>query len=235
MELVSKTGADSLQTTVLDSLFSASDSFSFDDRVRKQSVRRKLNPLFRTENALFHKTNYFLRKWPLAITSTAVFFLTTLCGFIGFNIINQTTMQFAACDTLFALGIFLLPTIIVSTLWIAALHPLSDAGAEIDKNSVVKIYEKLLPFATIFGIEKSWNNVLTIQYTDDTEPGFYSGISAFNAAYFASSMNNSLTQAWRHILLRPASAVAVAGKANVIHPILSSEEFLTGISKRTFG
>ena len=229
MELVSKTGADSLQTTVLNALFSASNSFNFDDRVRQQTVGQKLSPLFRAETASFYKTDYFLRLKPLAFTALAVILLAIGYGITGFIVTKQAIMQFANCDNLITLSIFLVPAIIISTCWVAALHPLSDAGAElrnkllglkmfmdvaeadrirvlqgvpefnhgaqtagaeVDKNSVVKLYEKLLPFATIFGIEDSWNKVLAIQYTNGTEPGFYSGVGAFDAAYFASSMNS---------------------------------------------
>lgn len=59
-----------------------------------------------------------------------------------------------------------------------------------DGKTIVKLYEKLLPFATIFGIENSWAKVLEVQYTDGTEPSWYYGNAPFNAAVFATSMSS---------------------------------------------
>ena len=53
----------------------------------------------------------------------------------------------------------------------------------------VKLYEKLMPYASIFGIEKSWNRVLEVEYGDYT-PDWYVGQGAFNAMAFSSTMNN---------------------------------------------
>jgi hypothetical protein len=53
----------------------------------------------------------------------------------------------------------------------------------------VKLYEKLIPYASIFGIEKSWNKVLEIEY-GDYSPNWYVGQGAFNAMVFSSTMNN---------------------------------------------
>ena len=53
----------------------------------------------------------------------------------------------------------------------------------------VKLYEKLIPYASIFGIEKSWNKVLEIEY-GDYSPNWYVGQGAFNSMVFSSTMNN---------------------------------------------
>lgn len=53
----------------------------------------------------------------------------------------------------------------------------------------VKLYEKLIPYASIFGIEKSWNKVLEIEY-GDYSPNWYVGQGAFNPMVFSSTMNN---------------------------------------------
>jgi uncharacterized membrane protein YgcG len=55
-----------------------------------------------------------------------------------------------------------------------------------DNTQLVKLYEKLLPYAMLFGIEKDWAKEFSALYTES--PDWYAGHSAFNAAYFAGSM-----------------------------------------------
>ncbi len=55
-----------------------------------------------------------------------------------------------------------------------------------DNTALVKLYEKLLPFAMLFGIEKDWAKEFAALYQHD--PGWYSGTSSFNAGYFAGSI-----------------------------------------------
>jgi uncharacterized membrane protein YgcG len=54
------------------------------------------------------------------------------------------------------------------------------------------LFEKLLPFAVALGVEKSWAKQFDHIYTK--EPEWYSGnYAAFNAAYFASNLGNSVS------------------------------------------
>lgn len=63
-----------------------------------------------------------------------------------------------------------------------------------DKAQVVKLYEKLLPYAMLLGIEKDWAEQFAKLYTQP--PDWYSGnTSSFNAAMFASSLNGFSTAA----------------------------------------
>jgi uncharacterized membrane protein YgcG len=59
-----------------------------------------------------------------------------------------------------------------------------DAG---DKGQLVKLYERLLPYAVIFGIEKGWAREMAPLYQQP--PDWYSGSGTFNAVYFASAMS----------------------------------------------
>lgn len=55
---------------------------------------------------------------------------------------------------------------------------------------VVKLYEKLLPYAILLGLEKQWSAVLGRFYeSTNTEPSWYGGNTAFNAAAFAAGMS----------------------------------------------
>lgn len=55
---------------------------------------------------------------------------------------------------------------------------------------LVKLYERVLPYAVLFGQEKEWNKQLGAQYeTANAQPDWYSGSLAFNAAAFSTAMN----------------------------------------------
>lgn len=66
----------------------------------------------------------------------------------------------------------------------------SVKGADTSRQGVVKLYEKLLPYAVIFKLEKSWLNELSryYEYSDVGEPTWYSGIGVFSAHEFSAAM-----------------------------------------------
>jgi len=78
----------------------------------------------------------------------------------------------------------------------------SVTGAErtpLDKTAtggpdVIKIYEKLLPYAVLFGLEKEWAGELA-KYYDETPPDWYQGsnITAFNVGAFAGAIGSLST------------------------------------------
>ncbi len=76
----------------------------------------------------------------------------------------------------------------------------SPTGAEREAVSVtgprqvLDIYEKLLPYAVLFNLEKEWAVELGRYYVDSS-PDWYSGTGAFNAAVFASSIGSMSTTA----------------------------------------
>jgi uncharacterized membrane protein YgcG len=60
-----------------------------------------------------------------------------------------------------------------------------------DTVQMLKLNEKLLPYAVLFGLEKEWTAELGKYYEETgTQPTWYSGSSAFNAALFASSISS---------------------------------------------
>lgn len=60
-----------------------------------------------------------------------------------------------------------------------------------DGGQIVKIYEKLLPFAVLWGVEDEWAKVLGTYYENlQTQPQWYGGTTAFNAGYFAASVGS---------------------------------------------
>lgn len=63
---------------------------------------------------------------------------------------------------------------------------------------LVKLYERVLPYAVLFGQEKQWNAQLGRYYeTANGSPDWYAGQTAFNAAAFSSAMS-SFSQASSH-------------------------------------
>ncbi len=74
----------------------------------------------------------------------------------------------------------------------------SVKGADTTHAGVVKIYEKLLPYAVIFKMEKSWLEELSryYEFDDVAAPVWYNGVGVFAASDFVhamTSMNSSLS------------------------------------------
>lgn len=71
-----------------------------------------------------------------------------------------------------------------------------------DTSQVIRLYERLLPYAILFGLEKEWGKVLEIKYGDNsTSPEWYQG-DAFNAVAFGSAMSgfsSSITKSFTHV------------------------------------
>jgi uncharacterized membrane protein YgcG len=73
--------------------------------------------------------------------------------------------------------------------------PKGELTEKIDVNDtakLVKLYEKLLPYAMLFGIEREWAKQFADLY-HDKQPDWYAGSSAFNAVYFAGALHNFST------------------------------------------
>lgn len=90
----------------------------------------------------------------------------------------------------------------------------SPSGAEklsintSDKQQLVKLYEKLLPYAVLFGIEKDWAEQIAPLYTQ--QPNWYSGSQAFNSAVFVSAVSN-LNSATTSSFSAPSSSGSSGG------------------------
>lgn len=60
-----------------------------------------------------------------------------------------------------------------------------------DDKKLIALYERVLPYAVLFGQEKEWNNRLAVMYEDaGAVPSWYVGHSAFSAAAFTGAMND---------------------------------------------
>lgn len=71
----------------------------------------------------------------------------------------------------------------------AAGAPVSTVA--LDPVTVLKLNERLLPFAVLFGLEREWAEVLSALHEQvGTEPTWYSGTSGFNAGVLASGISS---------------------------------------------
>lgn len=61
-----------------------------------------------------------------------------------------------------------------------------------DGAKMIKLYEKLLPYAMLFGIEREWAKQFADLY-GERQPDWYSGSSTFNAVYFAGALHGFST------------------------------------------
>ncbi|HRQ86914.1 MAG TPA: DUF2207 domain-containing protein, partial [Candidatus Saccharibacteria bacterium] len=60
-----------------------------------------------------------------------------------------------------------------------------------DSKQMVRLYERVLPYAILFGLETEWAKVLEVQYGEhNTQPDWYSGHGVFNAALFSTSLHS---------------------------------------------
>lgn len=72
----------------------------------------------------------------------------------------------------------------------------SIGGAMRTAENQVQLYERLLPYAILFGLEKSWAKVLEKVYDENSyQPDWYLGAAAFNAAHFSSAISSFSTAA----------------------------------------
>lgn len=60
-----------------------------------------------------------------------------------------------------------------------------------DPRQVLRIYEPLLPFAVVFGIEKAWSKQIVVYYEQvQQQPLWFSGPNGFSGAYLATALHS---------------------------------------------
>lgn len=63
-----------------------------------------------------------------------------------------------------------------------------------DSRRMLELYERLLPYAVVFGQEKKWASELAVRY-GDSAPGWYYGNAPFHAAAFSASVSSLTSSA----------------------------------------
>ncbi|WP_431779565.1 DUF2207 domain-containing protein [Microbacterium aurantiacum] len=71
-----------------------------------------------------------------------------------------------------------------------AVDAAGDAIDPDDPRQMLVLYEKLLPYAVVFGQEKEWADRLAVLYDRTGTPGWYVGTTGFNAAAFSSGISS---------------------------------------------
>ncbi len=66
-------------------------------------------------------------------------------------------------------------------------------GADVSHQGIVKVYEKLLPYAVMFKLEESWIKEMAkyYEYSDVSTPAWYIGVGAFSANDFSSALSSA--------------------------------------------
>ncbi|TAH35833.1 DUF2207 domain-containing protein [Candidatus Saccharibacteria bacterium] len=148
---------------------------------------------------------YFWIDWPLAV---GVVISAIIVGFFSFLMPNRTQKGAAAKDALAGLKLYMETA---EKDRIAMLQsPNAPYAAKTDApQQTVELFEKLLPYAMIMGVEKEWAKQFERIYT--TPPDWYNGNwAAFNTAYLVSSLNDSVG-AMNSSFAAPASSGSGSG------------------------
>lgn len=76
-----------------------------------------------------------------------------------------------------------------------------------DTEKLVRLYERVLPYAILFGSEKEWTKVLGKYYEQqETSPDWYVGNSVFNAVLFSSALSGFSATATKNSYSSPSSS-----------------------------
>ncbi len=149
----------------------------------------------------YFQTNPSKAKLPYLIGGIALIFVSVLgfpytLGLIASGIILLIGSQFMPART--AQGVTLREYLLGLKLYMQMAEadrikmlqsPHGELTEKIDVSDtakLVKLYEKLLPYAMLFGIEKDWAKEFANLYKE--APDWYSGSSNFSAGYFAASL-----------------------------------------------
>ena len=64
-----------------------------------------------------------------------------------------------------------------------------------DTKQIIKLYEKLLPFAVIWGVEDEWMQELVVHAGSENTPDWFRSTDGFNAIAFTNALRGSTTAA----------------------------------------
>lgn len=165
---------------------------------------KKIKQLARGKYALYYKDEAKRRPYKiLAIifaiigvltVNISIFFWVIVCAVLAYTLWIYTDKGLALYRYLLGLKEY------IKVAEVERLKMLqSPAGAEKvgainpnDPSQMVKLYERVLPYAILFGQEKEWNKALERYYTTtNTQPDWFTGTHAvFSAAAFSSAISN---------------------------------------------
>jgi len=165
---------------------------------------KKLKLLIEGQYALREKvpkTSRLFYRWAIATgifavltLSPALFFATVVIAVLGFIIRPLTDKGLALRRYVLGLNKYIKASETERLAFLQGPDTAQKVGYDVDPNNpgqLVKLYERVLPYAILFGQEKKWAKQLGDFYgQSQTTPDWYTGTSAFNAAAFASTMSS---------------------------------------------
>lgn len=163
---------------------------------------RKLKKLIEGQYAIREKsptTSAFFYRWTTGLLIAALLTLSPILlliagivALLGFFIRPLTDKGFELRRYILGLDKYIKAAEAERLKFLQGPDTAQKIGEFVDINNpgqLVKLYERVLPYAILFGREKQWAKRLGEFYaTSQTSPSWYSGTTAFNAAVFASAV-----------------------------------------------
>lgn len=127
--------------------------------------------------------------WPLALIGVAMASVVTCCGLIFRTPLEAKGVELR--DYLAGLKVYIELAEADRLRYLQSPQgALRTPVASDDPAQIVKLNERLLPYAMLFGLEKQWVKELGRYYDElGTQPEWYSGTAPFNALVFASALS----------------------------------------------
>ncbi|HZJ34933.1 MAG TPA: DUF2207 domain-containing protein, partial [Candidatus Angelobacter sp.] len=144
--------------------------------------------------------------------ATVIFFFGLVGVFVGVQIIRSTKPFSQKGRELFDYlkGLELYINIAEKDRLKVLQSPQGAEKSPIDVNNttkLVRLYERVLPYAILFGSEKEWTKVLGKYYEQqESTPDWYVGNSVFNAVLFSSALSSFSTTATSNSYSSPTSS-----------------------------
>ena len=184
------------------SLESLKTNYAYMTRTRDNDA--KLQKLIEGEYAIREKSpvaSKYFYKWAIALCiagvimlSPFVLFFAGVIALYGLLLRPLTDKGLALRRYILGLDKYIKAAEVERLAFLQGPDTAQKVGVAVDPNNpaqLVKLYERVLPYAILFGREKEWTKRLGDFYTTtQTQPGWYSGTTPFNAAVFGASISS---------------------------------------------
>jgi uncharacterized membrane protein YgcG len=179
----------------LESLFLKASERARADGYYRDVKKTKLSMIFvMVGGIVFAALALLLSRPGLTIASEAVIFVMLIFGFIEiFIIITMAPLADkgrSLFDYISGLKMYIKVAEEERLKYLQSVTGAEKVSID-DKSKLVKLYERVLPYAILLGIEKSWGKVIGNYYhSQNQQPDWYYGTGVFNAAVFASTVSS---------------------------------------------
>jgi len=165
---------------------------------------KKLKALIEGEYAIREKTapaSRYFKRWSIALLvvglltlSPSLLMLAGIVALYGYYIRPLTDKGLELRRYVLGLDKYIKAAEAERLTFLQGPDTVQKIGESVNVNNpgqMVKLYERVLPYAILFGREKEWAKRLGDFYaTTNTSPSWYSGSTAFNAVLFSSALGN---------------------------------------------